>query len=244
MSPYHAQARHRGVLPCPCLDAWSLTAGVELRPCAILRYRLSKAYAPALVSSPAVGSCVIMTPRMQPRWRYHEESTDVTITQDTHSICGRARSVGRAGVATGHETFIDLQDMITLTDLIYQEAAGSQEVQAEILGIKGRFETVLASYLPPACLGPFWRPSYPPSTPILACGLAWRCTGSGARRLPNVLGPRGAMRGLRRPRWRQPALRTALVLWPIWSRIRVAHSLLASVAWPWAGKSPLLAPIP
>ena len=57
------------------------------------------------------------------------------------------------GWLTGHETFIDLQDMITLTDLIYQEAAGSQEVQAEILGIKGRFETVLASYLPPGSPG-------------------------------------------------------------------------------------------
>ena len=57
------------------------------------------------------------------------------------------------GWLTGHETFIDLQDMITLTDLIYQEAAGAQEVQAEILGVKGRFETVLASYLPPGSPG-------------------------------------------------------------------------------------------
>ena len=52
------------------------------------------------------------------------------------------------------------------------------------------------------------------------------------------------MQGLHQPRWRQQALLTALVLWPIWSRIRVAHSLLASVAWPWAEKSPLLAPTP
>ena len=43
------------------------------------------------------------------------------------------------GWLTGQETFIDLQDMATLTDIIYQEAAGSREVQAEIFGIKGRF---------------------------------------------------------------------------------------------------------
>ena len=43
------------------------------------------------------------------------------------------------GWLTGQETFIELQDMATLTDLIYQEAAGSREVQAEIFGIKGRF---------------------------------------------------------------------------------------------------------
>ncbi len=52
------------------------------------------------------------------------------------------------GWLTGQETFIELQDMATLTDLIYQEAAGSREVQAEIFGIKGRFEAVLASRLP------------------------------------------------------------------------------------------------
>ena len=57
------------------------------------------------------------------------------------------------GWLTGHETFIELQDMATLTDLIYQEAAGSQEVQAEILGIKGRFQAVLASRLPPGSPG-------------------------------------------------------------------------------------------
>jgi hypothetical protein len=49
------------------------------------------------------------------------------------------------GWLTGQETFIDLQDMATLTDLIYQEAAGALEVQAEIFGIKGRFQEVLAS---------------------------------------------------------------------------------------------------
>ena len=37
------------------------------------------------------------------------------------------------GWLTGQETFIELQDMATLTDIIYQEAAGSREVQAEIL---------------------------------------------------------------------------------------------------------------
>jgi hypothetical protein len=57
------------------------------------------------------------------------------------------------GWLTGHETFVELQDMATLTDLMYQEAAGSREVQAEILGIKGRFQAVLASRLPPGSPG-------------------------------------------------------------------------------------------
>ena len=48
------------------------------------------------------------------------------------------------GWLTGQETFIELQDMATMTDLIYQEAARSADVQAEILGIKGRFQEVLA----------------------------------------------------------------------------------------------------
>ena len=48
------------------------------------------------------------------------------------------------GWLTGHETFIELQDMATMTDLIYQEAARSADVQAEIFGIKGRFQAVLA----------------------------------------------------------------------------------------------------
>jgi hypothetical protein len=52
------------------------------------------------------------------------------------------------GWLTGQETCIELQDMATLTDIMYQEAAGSREVQAEIFGIKGRFEAVLASLLP------------------------------------------------------------------------------------------------
>jgi hypothetical protein len=52
------------------------------------------------------------------------------------------------GWLTGHETFIALQDMATLTDLIYQEAAGSADVQAEIFGIKGRFQEVLAPLMP------------------------------------------------------------------------------------------------
>ncbi|HEY5867349.1 MAG TPA: hypothetical protein VI542_17640 [Candidatus Tectomicrobia bacterium] len=57
------------------------------------------------------------------------------------------------GWLTGHETFIELQDMATLTDLIYQEAAGSREIQAEIFGIKGRFAAVLASRQPPGSPG-------------------------------------------------------------------------------------------
>jgi hypothetical protein len=48
------------------------------------------------------------------------------------------------GWLTGQETFIELQDMATITDLIYQEAARSADVQAEIFGIKGRFQEVLA----------------------------------------------------------------------------------------------------
>jgi hypothetical protein len=48
------------------------------------------------------------------------------------------------GWLMGHETFIELQDMATMTDLIYQDAARSADVQAEILGIKGRFQEVLA----------------------------------------------------------------------------------------------------
>src|SRR5215510_2599407 len=53
------------------------------------------------------------------------------------------------GWLTGRETFIELQDMARLTELIYQEAAGSTEVQAEIFGIKGRFQEVLAPRMPP-----------------------------------------------------------------------------------------------
>jgi hypothetical protein len=53
------------------------------------------------------------------------------------------------GWLTGQETFIELQDMATMTDLIYQEAARSADVQAEILGIKGRFREVLAPLMPP-----------------------------------------------------------------------------------------------
>jgi hypothetical protein len=52
------------------------------------------------------------------------------------------------GWLTGQETFIELQDMAVMTDLIYQEAARSADVQAEILGIKGRFQQVLASLMP------------------------------------------------------------------------------------------------
>jgi hypothetical protein len=52
------------------------------------------------------------------------------------------------GWLTGHETFIELQDMATMTELIYQEAAGSADVQAEIFGIKGRFQEVLAPPMP------------------------------------------------------------------------------------------------
>ena len=48
------------------------------------------------------------------------------------------------GWLMGHETFIELQDMATMTDLVYQEAARSADVQAEIFGIKGRFQEVLA----------------------------------------------------------------------------------------------------
>jgi hypothetical protein len=52
------------------------------------------------------------------------------------------------GWLTGHETFIELQDMATMTEIIYQEAARSADVQAEILGIKGRFQEVLAPLMP------------------------------------------------------------------------------------------------
>ena len=57
------------------------------------------------------------------------------------------------GWLTGQETFIELQDMATLTDIIYQEAAGTREVQPEIFGIKGRFQEVLASRMPPGSPG-------------------------------------------------------------------------------------------
>ena len=52
------------------------------------------------------------------------------------------------GWLTGQETFIELQDMAMMTDLIYQEAAQSAHVQAEILGIKGRFQDMLAPLMP------------------------------------------------------------------------------------------------
>jgi hypothetical protein len=52
------------------------------------------------------------------------------------------------GWLTGHETCIALQDMATLTDVIYQEAAGSREVQAEICGITGRLQEVVTPLRP------------------------------------------------------------------------------------------------
>jgi len=52
------------------------------------------------------------------------------------------------GWLTGHETFIELQDMATMTEILYQEAARSADIQAEILGIKGRFQEVLAPLMP------------------------------------------------------------------------------------------------
>ncbi len=52
------------------------------------------------------------------------------------------------GWLTGRETFIELQDMATMTELICQEAARSADVQAEIFGIKGRFQGVLAPLMP------------------------------------------------------------------------------------------------
>jgi hypothetical protein len=52
------------------------------------------------------------------------------------------------GWLTGQETFIELQDMATMTELIYQEAARSADVQAEIFGIKGRFQEVLTPLIP------------------------------------------------------------------------------------------------
>ena len=52
------------------------------------------------------------------------------------------------GWLTGQETFIELQDMAIMTDLIYQEAARPADVQAEILGIKGRFQEVLTPLMP------------------------------------------------------------------------------------------------
>ena len=52
------------------------------------------------------------------------------------------------GWLTGQETFVELQDMATMTVLIDQEAARSADVQAEILGIKGRFQAVLAPLMP------------------------------------------------------------------------------------------------
>ena len=74
----------------------------------------------------------------------NEEDTDVSITQDTDATCHRDRPVDSPGMADEDETFIELQDMATMTDLIYQEAARSADVQAEIFGIKGRFQAVLA----------------------------------------------------------------------------------------------------
>ena len=57
------------------------------------------------------------------------------------------------GWLTGQETCIGLQDKATLTELISQEAAGSQEGQGEMLGITGRFQEVLAGQLPPGSPG-------------------------------------------------------------------------------------------
>lgn len=53
------------------------------------------------------------------------------------------------GWLTGQETWIQLQDMATMTELIHLEAERAMgyrrpDVQAEIFGIKGRFEEVLA----------------------------------------------------------------------------------------------------
>ena len=52
------------------------------------------------------------------------------------------------GWLTGQETCIALHDMATLTDLMYREAAGSREAQAEILGITGRLQEVLTLLQP------------------------------------------------------------------------------------------------
>lgn len=56
------------------------------------------------------------------------------------------------GWLTGQETFIELQDMATMSELIALEAEHAlgyprRDVQAEILGIKGRFQKVLAPLL-------------------------------------------------------------------------------------------------
>jgi hypothetical protein len=53
------------------------------------------------------------------------------------------------GWLTGHETFIELQDMATMSELMALEAEKARgyprpDVQAEIFGIKGRFREVLA----------------------------------------------------------------------------------------------------
>ena len=54
------------------------------------------------------------------------------------------------GWLTGQETFVELQDMAMMSELMALEAGGDArghlrpDVQAEILGIKGRFQEVLA----------------------------------------------------------------------------------------------------
>jgi hypothetical protein len=73
------------------------------------------------------------------------------MSQPRKTLTQRAEEIEQwiaQGWLTGQETFIQLQDMALMTDLIYQEAARSVDVQAEILGIRGRFQEVLAPLMP------------------------------------------------------------------------------------------------
>jgi hypothetical protein len=73
------------------------------------------------------------------------------MSQSRKTLTQRAEEIEQwiaQGWLTGQETCIQLQDMATMTNLIYQEAARPADVQAEILGIKGRFQEVLAPLMP------------------------------------------------------------------------------------------------
>ena len=112
------------------------------------------------------------------------------------------------GWLTGQETFIDLQDMATLHR---PDLSGSRRIAGGPGGDTSGSKAALPRCWPRGCrrapLAPSWRPSPPPSTPILACGPAWRCIGSGARRPPNMVPVLEVWtQGVHAVSWRAPAV--------------------------------------
>ena len=104
----------------------------------------------------------------------------------------RARAVGCAGMAHGAG---DLYRPPGHGHADRPDLSGSRRIAGGPGGDTWGSQAALQRCWPRGCrqaaLGPSWRPSPPPSTPIRACGPAWRCIGSGARR-PRRTGCLGA----------------------------------------------------